>query len=143
MRTPNFFWACYAIIKNQKEEILFQKRTNTWFRDWEYQLPAWHIEWNETTKQAMSRELKEELWIEVVEQDLEIQHISHRVSADRVYFDVYIEVKKYSWNLKIAEPDKCSSLDFIDINNIKQNHLFSYDLEVIKKIKKSEKFSEA
>lgn len=142
MRKPNFYWACYAIIKNRKWEILFQKRKNTGFRDWEYQLPAGHIEWKESMKDCIKRELKEELWIDVKNIDLEINHISHRVSSDRISFDVYQTVKKYSWILKNIEIEKCSELRFFNLKNIKNKEKFWYDLEVIKKIENWEKFSE-
>ncbi len=103
MRKPTFYGACYIILKNELWEILFQKRTNTGFRDWYYQIPAWHIEWTESMKECMIRETKEELDINIVEKDLEIEHISHRVEGDRIYFDVYLSVKKYYWISKIAE----------------------------------------
>lgn len=143
MRNPNFYSAVYWIIENEKWEILFQKRANTGFRDWEYQLPAWHIEWRETIINSLIREMKEELDINILEQDLEIKHISHRISKDvRVYFDIYIKITKYSWTIKNAEEDKCSEIKFINTKNIKEQNLFSYDLEVLKKIENWESFSE-
>ncbi len=143
MRTPDCYSACYAIIKNSGWEILFQKRANTGYRDWCFQMPAGHIEWEETMKQCLVREMKEELNINILEEDVKVEHISHRVSEEeRVYFDVYLIVKRYIWNLQIAEPEKCSELKFIDINNISQKELFGYDLDVIKMIKNWKKFSE-
>jgi hypothetical protein len=44
----------------------------------------------------LTREIKEEVNIDVLEEDLEIVHIVHRVNSDRIYFDIYIEVLKYS-----------------------------------------------
>lgn len=143
MRTPDCYSACYAIIENSKWEILFQKRANTGFRDGCFQMPAGHIEWEETMKECLIREMKEELNIDILEINLEIEHISHRVCKwERTYFDVYLSVKKYTWIPKIAEPDKCSELKFIDINNIRRKELFWYDVDVIKMIEKWEKFSE-
>ena len=76
------------------------------------------MEWEETMKECAIRESKEELWVDILEEDLEILHIDHRVAIDRVYFDIFLKVKKYSWELKIAEPEKCSELKFFDIKNI-------------------------
>jgi hypothetical protein len=42
------------------------------------------------------RELKEELNIEVLEVDMNILHITHVVTQERVYFNIYIEILKYS-----------------------------------------------
>ena len=149
MRKPEFYAAAYAIIENEKWEILFMRRQNTWFRDWHFQVPAGHLEGEESMKYWFIREMQEELWIKILESDCDIKHISHRVSKQnnsdaRVYFDIYIQVKKYSWEIKNTEPEKCSELKFIDINNIsdEEKKFFWYDVEVIKKIKKWEYFSE-
>lgn len=145
MRKPEFYSAVYWIIRNEKGEILFQKRQNTWFRDWCFQLSSWHIEWEEKFKESFIREMKEELNIYIKEQECKLVHISHRISKnDRIYFDIYFDVIKYSWELKNNEIEKCSEIKFIDINNINENekHLFWYDLDVIRKIEKEEKFSE-
>ena len=144
-RKPNCYSATYWIIKNEKWEILFMRRANTWFRDWMFQIPAGHLEWEETMKEWFIREMKEELWIEILENDCEIIEISHRISLDnRVYFDIYIKVNKYSWEIKNTEPEKCSELKFINIEKISENDkkLFGYDLQIIQKINKWDKFNE-
>jgi len=142
MEKQIFYAAAYIIIENEKWEILFMKRANTGFRDGEYQVPAGHMDGNETMIDCSIREAKEELDIDI--KDCHIVHISHRLASDREYFDVYVKVNKYSWEIKINEPEKCSELVFIDINNIPENEkkLFSYDLDIVKKIKNGEYFSE-
>lgn len=141
MRKPEYYSAVYWIIRNSKWEILFQKRQNTGFRDWCFQIPSWHIEWKESMEDALIREMKEEINIEL--KKCELIHISHRISKDeRVYFDCYFKILEYTWEIRNLEPDKCSELTVININEIKEKDLFWYDLDVIKKIEKWEKFSE-
>ncbi len=146
MRKASFYVALYWIIKNNSGEILFMKRENTGFRDWEYQVPAWHLEWEEEVKIWMLRELKEELAIDVKEEDLEIIHVSHSNCSDKkVYIDFYLEVKKYSGEIKNNEAEKCSELKFININKIKKEDkekYFWFDLEVLEKINTWKNFSE-
>jgi len=150
MAKPEFYSAAYMIIENNNWEILFMKRANTWFRDGAYQIPAGHLEWKESMIDCAIRESKEELDIDILKEDCEVAHISHRVSPQnrnnnsRVYFDVYVKINKYSWKLKINEPHKCSELKFIDINNIidEEKDLFSYDLDIIKMFRDWKKFSE-
>jgi ADP-ribose pyrophosphatase YjhB (NUDIX family) len=150
MQNPNFYAAAYMIIENEKWETLFMKRQNTWFRDWYFQLPAGHLEWEESMIDCAIRESKEELCIDILEKDLSVVHISHRISPQekwwdtRVYFDIYVKIKQYFWTPVIGEPEKCSELKFIDIENISKEdkNLFYYDLDIVKKIKKWEKFSE-
>jgi len=150
MTKPNFYAAAYIIIENNLWEVLFIKRANTGFRDGAYQVPAGHMDWNENMITCAIREAKEEIDIDILESDCNIVHISHRISPQNVgwsfreYFDIYVKVKKYSWDLKINEPHKCSELKFIDIDNIpdSEKNLFSYDLDVIKMINNWEGFSE-
>lgn len=142
MQNPNFYSAVFWIIKNEKWEMLFQKRQNTGFRDWLYQLPSWHLEWVETMKEAMIRELKEEINIIIKEEELEILHIAHVVSPNRVYFNIYMLVSNYKWEIKNLEPNKCSEIVFKKYDEIRNNPDFEYEVETLEKIFKWEKFSE-
>jgi len=45
--------------------------------------------------EACKREMKEEIGIDIQEEDLEILHICHRVAPDRIYFDIYLDIKNY------------------------------------------------
>ena len=117
MRQANFYAAVYAIIENEKGEILFQKRQNTGYRDGYYQVPSGHLEGKEDMKTGMIRELEEEIGIITTKKDLEVIHISHVSSPDdeRVYFVVYIKVKSYKGTIKNKEPFKCEEITFIDL----------------------------
>lgn len=142
MRQPNFYSAVFAIIKNEFWEILFQKRQNTWFRDWMYQLPCGHLEEKETMKWAIIRELKEEINIDVLEEDVNILHIAHTLSVWKTYFNIYVEVLRYSWILENLEPEKCCELVFKDFEEIKNDEKYEYEVETLNRIFAWEKFSE-
>lgn len=135
MRQANFYSAVFWIIKNKKGEILFQKRKNTGFMDWRFQLPSGHIENTETMKVALIREMKEEIGIDIQKEDLELLHISHRIKPDRVYFDIYFDIKNYTWEIQNCEPHKCSELQYIDIENHDTKEIVEFNLEVFTKIK--------
>lgn len=62
------------LIKDNK--ILLLRRYNTGFMDGYYSFPAGHVEPNETLTQAMVREAKEEIGIDVNQKDLKLIHIS-------------------------------------------------------------------
>jgi hypothetical protein len=59
-----------------------------------------------------------------------------------VYFDVYLSIKNYSWEIYNNEPDKCSELMFIDLNNYNESEMAWFDVNVLKMIQKGEAFSE-
>lgn len=142
MKKPEFFVAIYGIIEDDGWKILFQKRKNTWFADGTYQVPSGHLEWRETIKSGIQRELLEEIWIEVKEDDLEIVHVGHKLSTEKVYIDFYLKVLNFSWEIKNMEPDKCEKLEFIDIDNIPEDKVIGFNLWVLKDIREGKIFSE-
>lgn len=144
MRNWDFYAAVFWIIENEEWQILFQRRKNTWFADWLLQLPSWHIEGEESFKEAFKREMKEEINIDIDDSDIEIKHISHKIRKnDRVYFDVYLKVKSYLGEIKNNEPEKCSELKFIDLNDFDCNEMIWFDVKVIKMIKDWKQISES
>lgn len=140
MAQAEYFAAVYAIIRDSSWKYLFQRRANTGFNDWILQFPSWHIEWEETYFQALKREMKEEINIDFWEQDVELKHVIHRICKwNRVYFDVFFEIQRYTWDIKNMEEEKCSELDFF---NILHPDITFYNKEVIGHIKNWVQLSE-
>ena len=142
MRWGEFYAAVFAIIEDSDGKVLMQRRKDTWFRDWLFQLPSGHIEWKETVLKACQREMKEELWIDVEFEDMEVVHVTHVVGDDRVYFNPYIKIHKYSNELVNCEPDKCSEISFIDLELFADDKDYEYEIETLHAIKRWEAFSE-
>lgn len=118
MQKPEFYGAVYALIENDAWEMLFVKRKNTGYLDGWYGYPAWHIEEWETLKEAMQREIREEIGLEIPESDLELVHMCHRIDpTDRTYFDCYFRVKQFHGTPINAEPEKSEWVFWIDWNN--------------------------
>ena len=62
-----------------------------------YDLPGGHLEPNEDLFDAMNREAKEELGIEIEREDMQIIHIYHHYEKDLLKF--VFKVKKFNYNL--------------------------------------------
>lgn len=114
-----FISAVYLILRKE-DEILLLKRANTGYEDGNYSLVAGHIDGNETIKQAMIREAKEEAGITINEEDLEIVAFLHR-KTEPERFDFFLKCEKWSGNIQNKEPDKCSELTWYDINDLPSN----------------------
>lgn len=113
--------------KDGKKEVLLSLRKNTGYRDGEYELPGGHVDKGEDLIHAMVREAKEELLIDIKEEDLSIVHILHHYTGDRINF--ILTANTYEGIPSIGEPEKCEKLEWFDINNLPEN--------IIGKIKKS------
>lgn len=116
--------AVFVILERENEgkcEILLQKRQNTGYRDGFWDLAAsGHVEHGESLKTATVREAKEEIGIDILEEDLEFACMAHKFfkNEDITYYDVYFKVHKYTGKIEIGEPHKCSELTWFDINEL-------------------------
>ena len=100
-------------------EILLMKRKNTGFNDGEFELPGGHLEKNEDLFDAMIRESKEELLIDVKKNDLKLVQIMHHYSGERINFIFELQCNDY--NPLIGETDKCDELQWFRLNEIPNN----------------------
>ena len=76
------------------KKILLLRRFNTGYEDGKYSVIAGHIEENETVRQTMVREAKEEANIDINIEDLEIVHVMHRNENEK-RIDFFLTTKKY------------------------------------------------
>ena len=114
------YWSIFALIFNQEEKVLLNKRQNTWYYDGWRTLIAWHIEKEEFAKAALVREIKEECWLIVDEKDLIYTQTLHRFSTTpwREYIDICFYVNKWIWTPTIMEPEKCTDLERFELDNL-------------------------
>ena len=100
-------------------QILLHRRQNTGYQDGKWDIAgSGHVDRNETALAAVIRECKEELGINIKIDDLTFVHLSHRLSKDRTYYDLYFKVSAYDAIPKIMELYKCSELEWFPIENL-------------------------
>lgn len=103
--------------KGGKTEVLLARRMNTGYMDGLWDLAgSGHVDEGETALQAVVRECLEELGIAVDPTSVTFAHLCHRlgINGARTYYDLYFQVKQYAGTPFIAEPDKCSDLQWFD-----------------------------
>lgn len=108
---------CEAIVRNDAGEILLWLRTNcsgagTWW------LPWGHLEYGEKCSSAVVRELHEELWITVQHKDLELLAVVDDIEAEQHYIHLTFDVRAYTGEITIAEPDKCAERRFFVLGDL-------------------------
>lgn len=108
------------LILEQDDQILLGLRSNTGFMDGYWSLPAGHAEDGERAKISMIREAKEEIGIDIREEDLEVVHIMHR-NTNRENLDIFMKLTKYGGVVKNMEPHKCKELKFFSKNSLPEN----------------------
>lgn len=104
--------ASYLVLI-QGEKVLLVKRRNSGYCDGQWSLPAGHVEAGENFTQALVREMKEELGIELLIADLQLAHINHRKAEDQSErVDAFFVAKRWIGEIKNQEPEKCSALEW-------------------------------
>lgn len=116
--------AVFPIIIKRYEgqmQVLLSRRKNTGYMDgrWDF-AGSGHVDENESAKQAVARECQEELGIIVEQDNIHFAHLSHRVglNGERTYIDIYFTVDNFTGEPYIAEPEKCSGLQWFAIDRL-------------------------
>lgn len=132
------------LIKNNKVFLL--RRYNTGYHDGKYGLCAGHVEEKETFKEAIVREAKEEIGVDLKIKDLEVVHIMQRYSVPnptelRGRVDVFIKASKWKGEPKNMEPHKCDDAQWFLLDFLPKNTI-PFIMEALKNIKDKKIYSE-
>lgn len=137
--------ASYLILKKDGKTLLL-RRFNTGYHDGDYSLIAGHLDGAETFREAMAREAKEEVGIDVKPADLRVVHVMHRFEPDNPpeineRIDVFTMADTWEGEISNLEPQKCDDLSWFDIDNLPEN-IIPYIKIVLQKIEANIFYSE-
>ena len=111
------------IIKDNK--LLVQRRQGSKLWPGFYGVPAGHIDKGENQYDALIREAKEELGIKITKENIIKEYVVLRRNYFEIdgkqlepYIDYYFEINNYEGTPRIMEPDKCTELIWVDINDL-------------------------
>ncbi len=136
-----FLSAIYMLIHNEEGKILLQRRQGTKLWPGFLALPAGHVDPGENAYEALVREAKEELGIEVAVEDIcDVFVVNRRNSKIEPYYDVYFDLRSYQGDIKVMEPEKCSALIWCDIDNLPDD-MIDFERKAIEENQKGHKFS--
>ena len=119
--------AVFPIIlktENERKYVLLHKRDNTGYRDNMWDIAgSGHVDAQETAIQALVREAQEELGIHIKPTGVRFAHLSHNVDScgDETYYNIYFFVTAFDGTPKIMEPEKCSDLNWFDVDSLPED----------------------
>lgn len=128
------------LILRKAENVLLHLRKNTGYCDNFYGLVSGHVEDGESATTAIIRETCEEAGVHLTRESLKIAHIMHR-KTDRLNMDIFFECSDWEGDVRNAEPEKCSSLDYFSLSKLPSNTI-DYIRDALKAIAKGIFYSE-
>lgn len=135
--------AVYLVLEKDGK-ILLSRRYNTGHEDGNYSLVAGHLEGDESFRQAIVREAKEEVDIILNLDDLEVVHITHKkkkINDDSERVDIFLTADKWKGEFKNMESNKCDDLKWFSMDDLPEN-MVSYVRHALKQIKENRFYSE-
>lgn len=109
-----------AILINEDNKILLQKRCNTGYMDGMYAIVSGHLEKNESMLSGIIIEVKEEIGVELSSDKVEFVCIIRRGDNDD-YINSYFKCDNFAGDVKNMEIDKCTELKWFNINELPDN----------------------
>lgn len=80
--------AVYLVLR-KGDRVLLSQRANTGYQDGMYGLVSGHLDGDELSTEAMVREAKEEIEIEINSSDLKFVHIAHRLNRNQPGYEMF------------------------------------------------------
>ncbi|MDK7049589.1 NUDIX hydrolase [Aerococcus sanguinicola] len=102
-----------------QREVLLQHRANTKMLPQQWDLISGHVEAAESVRQAIVREAKEEIGIELDVDDLDFVLLSHnRINRDTTYYNIFFTSQRFQGQPHILEPEKHDALDWFPLDDL-------------------------
>ncbi len=109
------------LILVENEKILLLRRFQTGYEDGNYSMVAGHADGNETMREAIAREAREEAGIKIDPMKLEHILTMHRWCEDHERIGLYFMAKNWDGEIKNSEPNKCDDLSWFSLAELPKN----------------------
>lgn len=121
-KTPTSVFLILTRKYKNETEILLQKRKNTGFKDgfWDT-ASSGHVEKYESLSQAVIRETKEELGIDIFHENIQFGGFYYNNIESTTYCYVYFCTSHWQEEPKIGESEKCSELKWFNIKKFPED----------------------
>ena len=137
--------AAFVILKKWNS-ILLMRRYDTGYADGMYSLPAWHVEKDENFSDCIIREAREETWIILLREDVQLVHMRHQKSNNSVdnwcdRINAFFVATNWEGEIQNMEQHKCDEMSWFDVGNLPENTI-PYIWEILMHISNWEFYSE-
>lgn len=117
---PTQFTA-FGMLRNQDGRILLVRRQNTGHADGALGMPGGGVEEGEDFRQAVIREIREEVGCTVKPEDCELYAIHHAMDGETERVDAQFMIHAWQGEPAICEADKADQLEWFHLDNLPLN----------------------
>ena len=116
---PAHTLVAYALVMlvHNNSVLMLKRSSNSSFEPGAYSLPGGRVEQNETFRQALVREVQEELGITINQDDLEFAHTFYRKGIHELVACVF-KCTKWQGQPFNKEPEKHEELQWVDFDKL-------------------------
>ncbi|MCB9493129.1 MAG: NUDIX domain-containing protein [Epsilonproteobacteria bacterium] len=107
-----------ALIRNGNKILLIKRSDSASFRPGHYSMVGGLLEKNEPFRQALAREINEEIGITAKQEDLHFIHMFHRNGTDHELVAAVFECTNWTGEPFNKEPNKHSEVAWFDLENL-------------------------
>ncbi len=102
-----------------QKQVLLQHRGQTEMLANKWDCISGHVEAQETVRQAMVREVHEELGIHIQADDLAFVGLTHlRLDDETTYYNIYLTTDRFVGTPQIMETDKHDDLKWVNLTDL-------------------------
>lgn len=101
--------AVFMILKKENQILLIQ-RASTWRMDGYRSLLAWSLDPGEELKLAAMREAKEEIWVDIQYEDVQLIHTQHCSMEHNQWINYFFLTEIRDGEPQVCEPHKHSGV---------------------------------
>ena len=134
--------AVYILMKKEDKVLLMLRHNTGYFDDW-FALPSGHLEENELPFEAMAREAKEEVGVDLIQDKTMFVHAMYRTACDATgdRCDYFFVADEWHGEPSNMEEHKCRKLEWYSMGGLPEN-LMPHVRKGIEAIHRNESFSE-
>ena len=108
------------LLLQREDKIYLQLRKNCSFEGM-YGAIGGHLDGGETIANAIIREAKEEVGIDIQENDLKLATICHSNAGNKEYLQFFFICNRWQGVVENKELDKCEKIELYGLNNLPSN----------------------
>ena len=115
------------VLVIQGNKVMLSRRANTGWMDGSLCIPGGHVEVGETPRQALVREIEEELGVRIKADDLEFLCVAARNVSPTEYVAYEFVIRDKPYKFVNAEPEKCSELVWASLDQLPQDIIGDFE----------------